>query len=89
MFSIKNITKSNNCFSLPIGTPNKKFKKGSAPNSSHVNHIFLIEHYRYLPELEIWIRIRICRIRMFLSLQDPDPLVKCADPDPALNSSSF
>jgi hypothetical protein len=72
---------------LPIGTPNKKFKKGSAPNSSHVNPIFLIEHY--LPVLGIWIRIRICWIRMFLSLQDPDPLVRCADPDPALNSSSF
>jgi hypothetical protein len=33
------------------------------------------------------IRIPICRIRIFLGLQDPDPdaLVRCADPDPALN----
>jgi hypothetical protein len=28
--------------------------------------------------------IRICRIRMFLGLQVPDPLVRGTDPDPSL-----
>ncbi len=32
--------------------------------------------------LENWIR----GIRMFLALQDPDPLVRCMDPDPSLFS---
>jgi hypothetical protein len=32
------------------------------------------------------IRIRIRRIRMFLGLPDPDPLVRGADPDPSLVS---
>jgi hypothetical protein len=31
------------------------------------------------------IRIRILRIRMFLGLPDPDPLVRGADPDPSLS----
>jgi hypothetical protein len=32
--------------------------------------------------LRIRIRIRIHRIHVFLGLQDPDPLVRCIDPDP-------
>ena len=37
------------------------------------------------------IRIRICRIRMFLSLldPDPDPLVRGMDPDPDLDPSNI
>jgi hypothetical protein len=35
-----------------------------------------------LPTL-LWIRIR--RIRMFLDLLDPDPLVRGTDPDPSIN----
>ncbi len=36
--------------------------------------------------LRIRIRIRIHRIYMFLGLQDPDPLVRGMDPDPAQDS---
>jgi hypothetical protein len=34
----------------------------------------------------LWIRIRICRIRMFLGLldPDPDPLVRGTDPNPSI-----
>jgi len=31
------------------------------------------------------LRIRIHRIKMFLGLLDPDPLVRGMDPDPALD----
>jgi hypothetical protein len=30
------------------------------------------------------LRIRICRIHMFLGLPDPDPLVRGPDPDPSI-----
>jgi hypothetical protein len=33
------------------------------------------------------LRIRIHRIHMFLSLLDPDPLVRCMDPDPVPDPS--
>jgi hypothetical protein len=38
-----------------------------------------------VPEPVLRIRIRIHRIHMFLGLQDPDPLVRGMDPDPALD----
>ncbi len=34
------------------------------------------------PVFRIRIRIRIHRIHMFFGLWDPDPLVRCMDPDP-------
>jgi hypothetical protein len=36
--------------------------------------------------LRIWIRIRIRRIRKFLGLLDPDPLVRGMDPDPSVTN---
>ncbi len=38
-----------------------------------------------LLESVLGIRNRVCRIRMFLGLLDPDPLVRGTDPDPALD----
>jgi hypothetical protein len=37
----------------------------------------------FFPVLRI--RIRIHRIHVFFGLPDPDPLVRCMDPDPALD----
>jgi hypothetical protein len=43
---------------------------------------------KIFPVLGIQIRIRIHRIRMFLGLPDPDPLIRGMDsaPDPSLSS---
>jgi hypothetical protein len=43
------------------------------------------------PVLGVWIgnQIRIRRIRMFLGLPDPDPLVRGTEPNPALDPSLF
>jgi len=44
-------------------------------------------HLNHSPELRIRMRIRIWihRNHVFLDLQDPDPLVRGMDPDPALD----
>jgi hypothetical protein len=41
------------------------------------------KHEIYFPAV---LRIRIRRIRMFMGLldPDPDPLIKCMDPDPSI-----
>jgi hypothetical protein len=44
----------------------------------------LNQYGTYQAVLRIWIRIR--RIRMFLSLLDPDPLVRGMDPDPSVTN---
>ncbi len=54
------------------------------------DHLFgFVLHHLFLPVLEIQILIR--RIRMFLGLPDPDPLVRGTDPDqdPSLFSWMF
>jgi hypothetical protein len=45
--------------------------------------VFLKENLVFCSVLGIWIR----RIRMFLGLPDPDPLVRGADPGPAPHPS--
>jgi hypothetical protein len=45
----------------------------------------LAKNLLFVAVLRIRIRIRIHQIHVFLGLQDPDPLVRGMDPDPALD----
>jgi hypothetical protein len=68
---------------LILGTGIRKPKKseGWETGRTVINERFNI--VLYLSVLRI--RIRIRRIRMFLGLLDPDPLVRGVDPDPNLS----
>jgi hypothetical protein len=48
-------------------------------------YVIIISSSKNLPVL----RIRICRIHMFLGLLDPDPLIRATDPDPSIINQNY
>jgi hypothetical protein len=75
---------------LPLSpTPSFPHLGNNGLNQSGVQNvryaIQIVDNYsRKDPVLRIRIRIRIHRIHVFLGLLDPDPLVRCMDPDPSI-----
>jgi hypothetical protein len=88
---------------VPRLPPNRsKFSKGSVVNTDNLFRLqccvsrsagsarilFLPPGSGSISQLPV-LGIRIRRIRMFLGLRDPDPLVRGTDPDPATDPSLF
>ncbi len=53
------------------------------PHADHIQSLHILENKKTFLLLAV-LRTRIRRIRMFLGLLDPDPLVRCTDPDPSI-----
>ncbi len=60
--------------------------QGGLPNDPAIIQVLQLCGYYswFFDGLSVVLRIRICRVRMFSGLPDPDPLVQSTDPEPSI-----